>query len=431
MTSAALPRMCLGVVMCATAGTFPASLRAQQPPAESLAQPQAPAPGNESGGLLPEPRPLSKAIAFAEKRRGDDEGGDVKNGFYPELSNMVTGAGWISAGPGYRHWLFNKQALFDASAAISWRLYKMGQVRIEMPKLAAERVVLGAQLRWQDLTQVNYFGEGSESLESNRSEYRLTSTDLVGYTTVKPQPWLSIDGRIGRLGRPELRESTGPFRRGIPSTRDLFPDDPVFRFTEQPNFVYGETSITADTRDSRGHPTRGGLYRAAWSRFADRERDAFSFRRYEVEAAHFLPAAPHLVVAVHGWLVGSTPSEGHTVPFYLQPGLGGANTLRGYPNYRFHDRNLLLLNAEARVAVFTHLDAALFVDAGNVARHVSDLNLDRTSYGVGLRLHSRGSTFARLDLGRSREGWQVLFRTNDPFRVSRLSRRTAPVPFAP
>ena len=390
----------LGCVSVLSVGAAPQLLCAQDHP--SPAQPTV--PGNQSPGLLPEPRLLTKAIGYAEKRLGDSEDGEVKNGFYPELSNMVTGAGWISAGPGYRHWLFHDQALFDASAAISWRLYKMAQVRLEMPKLAEGRVVVGSQLRWQDLTQVNYFGEGSDSVESNRSEYRLTSTEVVGYTSVKARSWLSIGGRVGWLGSPTVKDSTGPFRRGLPGTREIFPNDPVFHVADQPNFVYGEASLAADTRDARGHPSRGGLYRAAWSTFADQDRDIFTFQRSEVEAAHFIPATPHLVLALHGWLVTSTPREGHTVPFYLQPSLGGANTLRGYPNYRFHDRHLLLLSAEGRIAVFTHLDAALFVDAGNVAPRVGDLNLDRTSYGVGLRLHSRGSTFARLDFGRSREG---------------------------
>jgi hypothetical protein len=40
---------------------------------------------------------------------------------------MVTGAGWISAGPGYRRHFFDGHAFVDASTAISWRAYKMAQ----------------------------------------------------------------------------------------------------------------------------------------------------------------------------------------------------------------------------------------------------------------------------------------------------------------
>jgi hypothetical protein len=50
-----------------------------------------------------------------------------------------------------------------------------------------------------------------------------------------------------------------------------------------------------------------------------------------------------------------------------------------------------------------------------------DLNLDKTSYGVGLRVHSRTSTLARLDVARSREGWRMSFKLSDPFRLARRS----------
>ena len=99
--------------------------------------------------------------------------GEPKSGFYPELSNMVTGSGWISLGPGYRRYFANDNVFFDASGAVSWHLFKMAQARVEAPKLAGGHLALGVQGMWQDETQVNYFGIGSESLESQRSEYRL------------------------------------------------------------------------------------------------------------------------------------------------------------------------------------------------------------------------------------------------------------------
>ena len=74
------------------------------------------------------------------------------------------------------------------------------------------------------------------------------------------------------------------------------------------------------------------------------------------------------------------------------PSLGGANALRGYSNYRFHDRHLLLASAESRWPIFAHLDAAVFVDAGTVAARVGDLGLDKTVYGFGVRLHTHRST---------------------------------------
>jgi hypothetical protein len=382
-------------------------------------------------GLFKEPSVMRQSIDLASRWMTAETGAPPKDGFYPELGNMITGAGWISAGPGYRRHLFNRHLLVDGSAAISWRAYKMAQARIEWTDLANDHVAVGSQVRWQDLTQVNYFGVGAGSLESNRSEYRLKSTDVVGYASVLANHWLTINGRLGRLQQPSLSAPTGSFDRGYPDALTMFPQDPG---VAQPvSFNHADVSVAADTRNHPGHPTAGGLLRAAAAAYSDRDLLQFSFRRYEAEAAQFIPiAGARWVFGVHGWGVFSDTSSGNSVPFYLLPSLGGQNTLRGYDDYRFHDRNLLVVNAESRWALLRSLDAAVFFDAGNVAARARDLNLAKTSYGVGLRLHSRTTTLGRMDVGHSRhEGWRVSLNLDDPLRLARLSRRTAVIPFVP
>ena len=140
------------------------------------------------------------------------------------------------------------------------------------------------------------------------------------------------------------------------------------------------------------------------------------------------------ILALHGWEVFSNTSGGDVVPFYLKPSLGGQNTLRGYYDYRFHDDNMQSFNAESRWALFAHVDAAAFVDAGKVAPRAGDLDFKhlKTSYGVGLRVHNATSTLVRLDVGRSTEGWRVFFKMTDPFKRSTpASGRSAVVPFVP
>jgi hypothetical protein len=308
----------------------------------------------------------------------------------------------------------------------------MAQARLEVTPLTDDRVTFGTQVRWQDLTQVTYYGDGPHSLEINRSEYRMKSVNTVGYMTLRPTAWLALHGRLGRFSSPELLPPAGAFARGNPGTHEVFPEDPVYQLDEQPDFLHGEVAVVADTRDEPGYATRGGAYRVSWARYADQDANRFSFGRYEAEAAHFIPmVGDNVVIALHGWVVGSTTAPGQQVPFYLAPSLGGSNTLRGYNDYRFHDRNSAVVNTEVRVAIFEHVDAVGLFEAGNVAARFGDLNLDKTSYGFGVRVHSDTSTFARFDVARSEEGWKVVFRMNDPFRLSRFNKRTAQAPFAP
>ena len=347
--------------------------------------PRPPETATEPQGFLAEPALVQRAVLFGDRHFGN---GEITQGWYLDGWNMIPGAGWVSIGPGYRRWFPEDRVFTDVSASVSWRGYKTMQARVEFPRVARSRLLVGTQVRFQDFPQVSYFGNGSDSLESNRSEYRLRSSNVVGYATFRPARWLAVGGNAGWL-KPSIDSRGGLFKRDVPDTSVVFGSDPVFA-ADAPTFLHSEASITADTRDFAGRPTHGGLYRAAAATFSDRDTGLFSFRRYDAEAAQFVPIADsRVVLALHGWFVGTATDEDRFVPFYLQPSLGGHNSLRGYAEYRFHDRNMLLVNIETRVAMMTHVDAAFFVDAGNVAGRVGDLDLAKRSYGMGLRLHSR------------------------------------------
>jgi outer membrane protein assembly factor BamA len=229
-----------------------------------------------------------------------------------------------------------------------------------------------------------------------------------------------------------LSSSTGPFDRDVPDTVQEFAGEPGTQLPRQPGYFHGDVSLIADTRDHPGHPSRGGVYRAGWAAFTDRGAGVFGFDRYELEAAQFVPIfAGRSVLAVRGWGVFSTTTGDQEIPFYLLPSLGGHNTIRSYANYRFHDRNLLVVNAESRWALMPHVDAAVFVDAGNVAPRAADLDLARRGYGTGVRLHTGTTTFARFDVAKGLEGWRFEFRLNDPIRLARLKQHMAAAPFVP
>ena len=406
----------------AQVGTPPANPAPQAPPATTPQQP---------AGLMSEPGFLSSAIGLANQF--GDHDGSHKNGFYPELSNMITGSGWVSVGPGYRRYFgINDEWMFDTSAALSWRLYKMGQARIERQELAGGHLTLGSQVMWQDNTQVNYFGIGPDVSDDDRSQYRMQSTDVVGYATVTTKEWLSLTGELGWLGRPKVMDPGGTFKRNVPDTLDAFPNDPAANLSEQPRFLHSEASITADTRDHRGHPIHGAMYRAALTNYWDKTDGFFTFHTWEAEGVQYVPLADeHVVLAFHGWTLFNNPSNEHEIPFYLLPSFGGSRTGRAYHDFQFHDNNLLVLTAESRFAVWEHLDAALFVDAGNVAHHYGDLDLDKRSWGGGLRVHNETTTLARLDVAHGDQGWHATVSTSEPLRLPRVRRLTAIVPFFP
>ena len=405
----------------------PGAAPAAAPAAQSSSTVLAPDPPE---GFFPEPGLLTLGIEYLNDRF--ESGGEPESGFYPEFSNMITGAGWISAGPGYRQYMFNRQLLFDTSAAISWRLYLMGQARIEAPELANDRVTVGFQTMWQDQTQVNYFGIGPDAVPDDKSHYRLQPLDYVLYAQYRPHDALSFDGTIGFLPHPKVMPPGGTFKGNTPSTLVLFPNDPAVSLSQQPDFLHSTVAAAFDTRDYPSHPTKGGYYRAAVTAYSDQSTGTFTFQQYEALATQFVPLLDRRwVLAFRGWVVVTEKDAGDQIPFYLLPSIGGHNTLRDYHNFQFHDTNSLLVNAESRWSVFTHMDGAVFIDAGNVGPRAGDLNLDKISYGAGVRLHTGRATIARFDVAFGPQGWKAFFRTNDPMRLGRGRRHVASIAFTP
>jgi hypothetical protein len=414
-----LLRICALVAACGCA----ASAGAQETRADALAQEraakaqQSETPASEGASLL------ERAFSWGEAKLQNASG--IQEGFYPELGGMIPGAG-ISVGPGYRHRLFNN-AIVGASAAVSWHQYTMLRSRLEWPQLFGDHLSIGAELKYQDFTQINFFGIGQGSLKANQTNYRLSDMDVLGFASVRPNGWLSISARAGALRRVGIGAGTSPLS---PSTGDRFDEVTAPGLARQPGFLHGDVSVDVDTQDVPGYPTSGGRYRLSYASFHDQNSSQYSFRRLDADAAQYIPLLhKSWVLALRGRAVLTQTSAGQDVPFYLLPTLGGTNTLRGFLDYRFRDRDLLLFNAEYRWPFFRAMDGALFYDTGTAASSAQALSMRRahSDYGAGIRLHSTKRSLLRIDVARSVEGNRVFFSFTAPLGAP---SRTV-VPYAP
>jgi outer membrane protein assembly factor BamA len=138
----------------------------------------------------------------------------------------------------------------------------------------------------------------------------------------------------------------------------------------------------------------------------------------DAEAQQFIPILrQNWVIALRALASTTDTSEGQSVPSFLMPDLGGSHTLRGYPAWRFRDRNRLLLSGEYRWAAGPFADMALFFDAGKVAARAADLDLRdlKKSYGLGITLHTTTATLTRLEVARTREGTSLSFAFSPSF----------------
>ena len=384
-------------------------------------------------GVFQEPVRLTRAVDIVERKIGDAPTGPASDGLFLEFGNMIVGSGWISAGPGYRKHIWSDRAVFTTSAALSWRLNYMGQARIDVPGLARGRASVGAQLFYQDARQVNYFGLGNDSPHALQSGFELRTVDATSYGQWRVGK-LTAAARAGHLGYVNVSGMSGR-DPDYPDTEQLFTNATAPGLSAQPPFLHADLSVLADTRDKIADPSRGGVYRASIARYLDRDSGHFTFNLYELDAStYFAPIPGRLVLAGHAFAAMTSAAEGHEPPFYLMPNLGGSDTLRGYTDYRFYDRQMELLSLEARLRIYTHVDVAVFVDSGKVAPRISDLGFTdlHTSVGFGVRLRNATTTFGRMEVAKGSEGWRFVWKASEPFKRRTMSGgRTAVAPFVP
>ncbi len=337
------------------------------------------------------------------------------DGFYPRLGSFHSGGG-LAAGPGYRKRnLFGVGGVFTASTAVSYKKYWIAEATLDLRRLASGLAFAEAHARREHLPQEDFFGLGPGSLRPNRVSFLLENTAIGASGGVHVTPWLAAGAGADYLA-PRVGRGRDP---RFPSIEQRFSDVEVPGLARQPDFVTVRTFLDLNYRKPIDNPRTGGRYRLTYQRFADLDLDRYSFGRLDIELEQYLPfLEERRVLALHALASMSDTDSGNEVPFYLQRVLGGSHTLRGFRNYRFRDRNLLLIQAEYRFEVFPALDAALFYDTGKVATSRRDLDLDNleSDYGFGFRFGTQYGVFMRIDAAfGSREGKHFFLRWSHVF----------------
>ena len=330
-------------------------------------------------------------------------------GVYLRLGGIGEGAGF-GLGPAFRY----KTGGFDfrTSAAASLKGYTIGEASLILPGVERDGPYVELYGRRRDFPQEDFFGIGPASLRARRSNFALRDTLL------RVTGGARRDGLMSGLTVSHLTSSIGSGTdKRMPSIEELFVAADVPGLTGQPAFVVLEPFVEYSTADPPLNPTAGGRYRVTFSRFNDTDLDRFSFNRWNVNRRQYVPFFGRTrTIALHAWLSTSDPAERDEVPFYLQPTLGGAYSLRGFPTFRFRDRAAALLQAEYRWRINEFVSGALFYDTGAVAPRLGDLSKFKRDYGLGLRAGSRNGVAFRTDLAfGSGEGTRLLVRFDRVF----------------
>jgi len=334
-----------------------------------------------------------------------------------KIGGLATGSG-LAAGPEYaRNDWADGRIQFRAAALASLRLYQKYDAELNIPPAGRERVFGNLYAVHHNYPSLQYYGPGPDSERTGRSNFRLEDTAFDGTFGVRPIPQLIIAGSSGYL-----RNNVGPGTddRFISSEQIYSPRRGTIGIDRQTNFFRYGGHVQFDYRDVPGGTRSGGNYFAQYSNFKDQKLERHDFQRLDVELQQYIPFFnQRRVISLRGKTVLTEPGSRQTIPFYMQPVLGGSETLRGFRPFRFYDNNLLLFNGEYRFEVFGGLDMALFADAGKVTRRRTQIDFAdlESDVGFGFRFNARNNVFLRFDVGFSHEGFQIWLKFNKVFNT--------------
>ena len=320
-------------------------------------------------------------------------------GLYPWFGSVYPGGGF-AAGAGVRV-PFGDDGAFNVFGGYSIATFARAQADLALPSFAGNRARVSLTGRYVDAPDVRYFGVGNFSSRDNATRFGYTPKGGGARLDVQGGKYFSLGGGVNYL---DIETSAG---KTAPSIEQRFspantPGLGISTFA----YINSTAHAALDWRRPLGYSGRGGLYRVQFDDYLERDNDLYSFRSIEAELLQLLPILrANWVIALRGLATVTDIDESSVVPFFMLPSIGGGSTLRGYPDFRFRDRNRLVMNAELRWTPARFMDMAIFYDTGKVASRREDLDFEdlKESYGIGMRFIGMEGYVMRLEVAHSRE----------------------------
>ena len=318
------------------------------------------------------------------------------DGWYPRIGGITRGSGF-AFGPGFRTPLLDDALFLDVSGALSMKGYTALDTRLRWLRAFDGRMELWTDLRLEDFPEEDFFGTGMNTLALARTNYDFDSREITTRAVFRPRSWARLTALTGFMW-PDIGAGGDP---AYPSIEERFTDTQAPGLLDQPRYLHTGFEADIDYRDTPGNTASGGLYRLSMAHWNDVTLDDYDFRRFDAHLLQFVPVTPGRAHVLLGRMGVSyvNNSDGHRVPFYFLPYVGGQDTVRSFHEFRFKDENALWVSGEYKWRAASYLSLSVFADAGEVGANWESLDLARmrTGYGAGIAFHAPGQTILRID----------------------------------
>ncbi len=158
-------------------------------------------------------------------------------------------------------------------------------------------------------------------------------------------------------------------------------------------------ALNWDSRDNTFAASSGSFYQITGLFYSTSFGGNQNFNDILIDTRNYIEVFPAHVVAFQA----AAEFMGGNVPFQNLVRFGGQNTVRGYYDGRYRDKNGIALQGEYRFPVWWRFGVIAFAGVGQVAHTVSDIALNRFWFagGGGLRFYwnDKEHISLRLDCG--------------------------------
>ena len=343
---------------------------------------------------------LENGLHEFKERRIMERFQDGFSGFHPLVGGIKTGSGF-ALGTSY-----DLTRDLKASGQVSFSGYQKYEVVYSKPHFLNDRMFAEIRSTYRNSPREAFFGTGNNTRSEDEANYRLEDRTVAGQVGIRLSKNVKAGTTVGWVNT-TIGQGTNSL---VPSVGEGFQAEPTYLRTG--------AFVDVDTRDEPGNPRAGGRYLAKLSSFQDRDAGLHNFTQYDVEVQQYIPFFnQRRVIALRAKTTLTQTSDGKEIPFYMLPTMGGSEDVRGFENFRFRDRNMVVVNAEYRWEAFSGLDVALFADAGQVAAKKSEMSFRdmKTAAGIGFRFNTARKVFYRVDIGFSREGTRIFMKFGNVF----------------
>lgn len=170
-----------------------------------------------------------------------------------------------------------------------------------------------------------------------------------------------------------------------------------------------------DNRDTIFAPNSGHYFEVKFQHSLPSWISDFKYYRVDLDYRYYLKLAKKTVLASNlYWAFAS-----NNAPFFDLPYISTPNRARGFDDRRFINYDIVNLQTELRFPLYKRFSAASFVSLSDIpktglGRYQNNLEF---SYGLGFRYELRKESKARLrlDLGKSRDSFNIYFTVNEAF----------------